>query len=544
MNKGLRLIKRMVALILVLLLSIENFAAVVSDNDGAAFITKAEFDSLKNNFQSQIDQYNTSIDAKIDGAIASYLSGINIKKDEIMKLMLWGGRKLGLVENEYSRPYVEGRVGGRLDITQWCVYLSGSATSGWDSGITAADGGTTNVNNPTFLKYCFHRMTNISQPFSYLCVDLAKTASDDFVFNLIGYCKVTDEIEGMHRTHQYQDRTYRNLFTIGTCSGVTPYRGSLDTDAKNYAGSFIELCEASQQGGTDRDRGVYHDSHSIFDLEWSDVSLSSQLSNDSDFAYITNAQDSMVFNGIRPRHWHGVNMTNGTTEQHTKGDMHMFGWTVDERGTRFNFHISSKLSNQLLYNDGAGVVSRIVQEDPDYTTSVVGGVPNTKPHGVIPDDPAFYNIYKADIGTELTSNNLYSNELCAAIKDTVKTGMIKQKFEGVELEASPLYLGLPLVNVKEDSIVEIELGLLDTATYDIAFSVDGFKNEPISQSQHNDAGCTIEGGTNHIAHFTGPIASQKIRINVNKRGILFMKYGASGGTSQYIQLPTSCKVIR
>ncbi len=78
MNKGLRLIKKMVALILVLLLSIENFAAVVGDNDGAAFITKAEFDSLKNDFQSQIDQYNTSIDAKIDGAIASYLAGISV----------------------------------------------------------------------------------------------------------------------------------------------------------------------------------------------------------------------------------------------------------------------------------------------------------------------------------------------------------------------------------------------------------------------------------------------------------------------------------
>ena len=61
-------------------MSIESFAAVVSDNDGSAFITKAEFDSLKNNFQSQIDQYNTSIDSKIDGAIASYLAGISITK--------------------------------------------------------------------------------------------------------------------------------------------------------------------------------------------------------------------------------------------------------------------------------------------------------------------------------------------------------------------------------------------------------------------------------------------------------------------------------
>ena len=63
---------------MVVLLSIETFAAVVSDNDGSAFITKAEFDSLKNNFQSQLDAYNTSIDNKIDTAIASYLAGITV----------------------------------------------------------------------------------------------------------------------------------------------------------------------------------------------------------------------------------------------------------------------------------------------------------------------------------------------------------------------------------------------------------------------------------------------------------------------------------
>ncbi len=73
---------------MVLLLSIENFAAVVSDNDGSAFITKAEFDSLKNSFQSQIDQYNTSLDSKIDGAIASYLAGIKVaKKDNLTSLI-------------------------------------------------------------------------------------------------------------------------------------------------------------------------------------------------------------------------------------------------------------------------------------------------------------------------------------------------------------------------------------------------------------------------------------------------------------------------
>ena len=79
------MVKKLLALFLVVLMSINTLGAVVSDNDGSAFITKAEFDSLKNNFQSQIDQYNTSLDAKIDGAIASYLSGIRMSKENTVK---------------------------------------------------------------------------------------------------------------------------------------------------------------------------------------------------------------------------------------------------------------------------------------------------------------------------------------------------------------------------------------------------------------------------------------------------------------------------
>ena len=42
-------------------MSINSFVAVVSDNDGSAFITKTKFGSLKNDFQNQIDQYNISL---------------------------------------------------------------------------------------------------------------------------------------------------------------------------------------------------------------------------------------------------------------------------------------------------------------------------------------------------------------------------------------------------------------------------------------------------------------------------------------------------
>ena len=74
--------KRALCLVFALMFSINIFAAAVSDNDGSAFITKAEFDSLKNDFQQQLDLYNTSIDNKVDDAIASYISGIKIERNK------------------------------------------------------------------------------------------------------------------------------------------------------------------------------------------------------------------------------------------------------------------------------------------------------------------------------------------------------------------------------------------------------------------------------------------------------------------------------
>lgn len=84
------LIKRMLAIVMILILSIESYAAVVSDNDGSAFVTKAEFEILKKDFGDQIEKYNTSIDSKIDGAIASYLSGIKLQRTEILDDLMKG----------------------------------------------------------------------------------------------------------------------------------------------------------------------------------------------------------------------------------------------------------------------------------------------------------------------------------------------------------------------------------------------------------------------------------------------------------------------
>ena len=68
------------SVIMVMILITQSFAAIVSDNDGSAFVTKSEFEALKTDFANQIQTYNESIDNKIDGAIASYLAGIQQEK--------------------------------------------------------------------------------------------------------------------------------------------------------------------------------------------------------------------------------------------------------------------------------------------------------------------------------------------------------------------------------------------------------------------------------------------------------------------------------
>ena len=143
MNKKIK-IKRITVLFMVLIFTLNSFAAIVSDNDGAAFITKAEFDSLKNNFQTQIDSYNNSIDSKIDGAIAAYLSGISVTKTQILTNIYEnsGGKDIKWV-NFSSLPTVEPSWNncaiGIVSVACWTQYGALTGVKG-----PVAEGTTTN----------------------------------------------------------------------------------------------------------------------------------------------------------------------------------------------------------------------------------------------------------------------------------------------------------------------------------------------------------------------------------------------------------------
>ena len=78
MMRTKKIIQISLLLVVIVCVVTNSFAAIVSDNDGAAFVTKFEFENLKSNFQTEVDNYNSSLDSKIDGKIASYLEGLKI----------------------------------------------------------------------------------------------------------------------------------------------------------------------------------------------------------------------------------------------------------------------------------------------------------------------------------------------------------------------------------------------------------------------------------------------------------------------------------
>ena len=76
MKKTYKMFTRLIAILSILAMSTNSFAAV-GGNDGSAFVTKAEFDALVNTFNEQMDNYAASLETKVDGAIANYLMSLD-----------------------------------------------------------------------------------------------------------------------------------------------------------------------------------------------------------------------------------------------------------------------------------------------------------------------------------------------------------------------------------------------------------------------------------------------------------------------------------
>ena len=539
MRKSTRIVKRILALFLVVLMSIESFAAVVSDNDGSAFITKAEFDSLKNSFQSQIDQYNTSIDSKIDGAIASYLAGINVDKISIERLMLWGGRTLGLLENVKSRPYKEGTVDGKFEYTAWYTKLRSGGSTHWYSGnpsVVNVKGNTV----PAYLAFCHHIFTAGGVPFKYCVV---RPNSNNNRFDFLGYADVLDSVSASSFDSADVDFTMSGRFLFGFCIGWNPVRFNLNVDIAKSTTRLTSLCETENTYNAGRGASSGY-THNTTEMLFSNASFSSEYTLVETNRYLSNATADTTYSGLRDIKWHGINLTNDATEAHTYGEFAKQGWVIKENKNQ-NFHIKQSISHSYIdvdsnsYGCYSMTWARGISGDGSGASY---SHQSSYPHGQVPSTNNFKKLFKADLGDEVTASNIYSSEIGNVISDDMPDKVTTDVFDGVSKTVAPLSIGLPIATVKENDSVKLELDFLNAADYTVAFAVGGFDTEPIANTIGTDTGCIVKGSTNHMISFTGPRTAEPITINVNKKGILFLKYSATGDNAQQIKLPVNCVI--
>lgn len=155
-------IKKILLAILSISMPFATFAAVVSDNDGSVFITKAEFEAMKSDFNTQIDNYNRSIDAKIDGAIGQYLAGLDLARKETLTTVYdqykingnalgWYGRTTGANISLSELYYLVNNVEATIKMYRYSnsdskfLYKYYTGTGVWYAGSTSS-GASTDIN--------------------------------------------------------------------------------------------------------------------------------------------------------------------------------------------------------------------------------------------------------------------------------------------------------------------------------------------------------------------------------------------------------------
>lgn len=81
-------IKCCVCVCLLFLLTINNFAVNVNENDENAFITRNEFETMSKNLKEELYRFSSNIDSNIDVSIASYMAGIVLKAAYELNLLI------------------------------------------------------------------------------------------------------------------------------------------------------------------------------------------------------------------------------------------------------------------------------------------------------------------------------------------------------------------------------------------------------------------------------------------------------------------------
>ena len=229
MKKSKNKVKIEITCIILLIVAINVQAAIVSDNDGSAFVTKAEFESLKENFNGQIDNYNTSIDKKIDGAIASYLAGIRLTKKEpiankyvtfktatnqFLRLLKWDK------SNEYCLNEAVSSTGDRQNVYQNIQWYFSNMGNNQTSGYQTLVGPTENTTKENRIEV--GKLNNIKywglyQPIVRCVSELDYYSNSGYGTSIFGWAPIqTSTFEPVMRKERGVGRSYRTKYGSST----------------------------------------------------------------------------------------------------------------------------------------------------------------------------------------------------------------------------------------------------------------------------------------------------------------------------------------
>ena len=396
-----KIIKKVISILFIILMSNNSFSVAVSDNDGAAFITKAEFDSLKNDFQAELDKYNSSIDNKIDNAIASYLAGVNIEKTSTLENYI----ESMYTQNEWATAFTDksGTISGsnneKFTRGGWWLWL----VYGWNLVDSTYNGQLNFVNNNRGGHWLELKPDNVYS-YKWLVKSYEDTDSgntyygpyDDILYSMEQRvylqqiisefrCWTQHNINNRNTTNKTFDIT--SLTVPGTVYAGTYAPGTNWTSFNNIQGTNIILYKNYQ--ADNRIWGIMNSSSSC---ENSTNNYCVDYEKQTDFTEVQS--ESNRFKGGNPgSQWQEFDPHTGTT---------VFGTDYDAPIFTIRFNSPKVLSLKI-----SDLCNHIASEYIGQVVPMYAGLPMTKVSKKGKIKFKYYvEVYKIDDGTDVTTGNV------------------------------------------------------------------------------------------------------------------------------------------
>ena len=531
--------KKALCLIFAFLLSINSMAAVVSDNDGSAFVTKAEFEALKRSFADQIDNYNTSIDSKIDGAIAAYLTGIKLEQITKEKTLVdyakdnyvWCYDVNSPLNYKYGWPIIYG------DFAAICYTYDG----GWYREVGAKASVTKGV--PTSSNY--QNKTVITN------VKKIKDTTDDYFATWYGYCKnafdyIYASVAHLGRSDGNNVRADQYKYLIATGQGSSYSSGLIkqtDTNVINSPLFYLRSCTAAIEtqpngygmfGGTNgtqiitpfyyqaKCRGIEHDwgtldNEEIVINKSYDYDMFSNLDRDKNWGYFGTYMTNFISGFPKTNGQRWVVVSDGGGSYNKTDNPNYLKYCCS--GTLTSYHWSTNWANATTRNDTC------------YYPDSVQFASYTNRSGTDSDVRFYFPIlgfedtYLKKWNRIVSKNTSSIAEKEVALNNT-STGIIKDTNGKSFLNVCA---GLPVASMdKNESLNSLNITFDTNGTYMVWFSNRPF-NPDLNPQDNTNLINKMKGGTYDNTYkgyvVTGKDASFSYdRDNLDEGEIIYMKW--------------------